>query len=309
MKKVISFEKELDFPTMIGEITSISLDQNVEFLDPNSAAGELVVSGGYKLTEASTLIEDFKYDIPVEITLTEKLELSTTKISIIDFNYEIINDDILKCNIDLLLEGVEEVEIEETEEDEEIPEEEKIEEIESIKEENKEIFAEVRKEGTRLDETKLEEGKSEEVRQKEARKEEKIVEKIEVLKEKEDRECDGDFDNETIEKEIPVKMDNIKKDINEIEMPQAEIILPKQKEEIMENTEQTETTNISSLFQVFENSVETFTTYSVYIMRKEDTLDKIMDTYHVNREQLSEYNDLNSLEIGSKVIIPSCSNE
>ena len=259
MKKVISFEKELDFPTMIGEITSISLDQNIEFLDSSSAAGEMIVSGGYKLTEASTLIEDFKYNIPVEITLTEKLDLSTTKISISDFNYEIINDDILKCNIDLLLEGVEEVEIEEKEE--------------------KEIE----------------------------------IEQIEVLDEDSNRECDGDLEENKEEQELPVKMEDeeefpfeIKqKEENEIKMPQAEINIFQKEEEKMEKQEESLTSNISSLFQVFENSEETFTTYSVYIMRKEDTLDRIMDHYHVNREQLSEYNDLDNLEIGSKIIIPS----
>lgn len=282
MKKVISFEKELDFPTMIGEITSISLDQNIDFLDSSSAAGEMVVSGGYKLTEASTLIEDFKYNIPVEITLTEKLDLSTTKISISDFNYEIMNDDILKCNIDLLLEGVEEVEIEEKEE---LEESEVDEEIEEKKERKIEI---------------------------EEKKEEKEIEQIEILDDDSNRECDGELEEKKKEQEIPVKIEEEQlpfqiapKEENEIEMPQAEISIPKKEEEKMKNQEAPLTSNISSLFQVFENSEETFTTYSVYIMRKEDTLDRIMDHYHVNREQLSEYNDLDNLEIGSKIIIPS----
>ncbi len=270
MKKVISFEKELDFPTMIGEITSISLDQDIEFLDSSSAAGKLIVSGGYKLTEASTLIEDFKYDIPVEITLTEKLDLSTTKISISDFNYEIINDDILKCNIDLLLEGVEEIEIEEVKEE--------IEELNEVS----------------------------------------TKEKEEVLDNDSNRECDGDIKEDEEDKEVPFKvreesiedLSEVKveedEEINEIEMPQTSIENNKKEEEKIENMEEDATPNISSLFQVFENSEETFTTYSVYIMRKEDTIDKIMDHYHISREQLSEYNDLSSLEIGSKVIIPSC---
>ena len=70
--------------------------------------------------------------------------------------------------------------------------------------------------------------------------------------------------------------------------------------------EDKKTNNISSLFQVFENSEETFTTYSVYIIRKEDSIEKILDTYNVTKEELSEYNDLNNLEIGSKIIIPNC---
>ena len=91
-------------------------------------------------------------------------------------------------------------------------------------------------------------------------------------------------------------------------MPEAELdknlntIEKKESEEMEEN----KNTNISSLFQVFENSEETFTTYSVYIMRREDSIEKILDTYNVTREELSEYNDLSNLEIGSKIIIPNC---
>ncbi len=63
--------------------------------------------------------------------------------------------------------------------------------------------------------------------------------------------------------------------------------------------------NISSLFETLSTSEETFTTYSIYILRKEDTIEKIMDKYKITKEELSDYNDLNNLEIGSKVIIPS----
>ena len=33
MKKIISFEKDITFPSMIGEITSISLDHSLKFID------------------------------------------------------------------------------------------------------------------------------------------------------------------------------------------------------------------------------------------------------------------------------------
>lgn len=270
MRKVISFEKKIDFPSMIGEITSISLDQQIEFKNSSLATGKFIVSGTYKMTEASTIEEDFNYEIPVEIDLVERLDLSSVKISISNFNYEIESEDSLKCNIDLLLEGIEEIVLD--------------------------------------DDTDLE----------------VLTEKIQETKTENDlnRECDGDLksDNEKIIEEKKEIVDeavitknndnNLTDEIleNEISMPEAKIdenLNIKEKKE-SEEMEDNKNTNISSLFQVFENSEETFTTYSVYIMRKEDSIEKILNTYNVTREELEEYNDLNNLEIGSKIIIPSC---
>ncbi len=110
MKKKINIEKRVDFPTMIGEVCAISLEHNLKFLDEANVGGNLILSGKYKMTEASRLEEDFLFEFPVEIALTEKLDLNTTKIEIGDFYYEIENDDIMICHIDLEIEGLEVVE-------------------------------------------------------------------------------------------------------------------------------------------------------------------------------------------------------
>ena len=107
MKKKINIEKRVDFPTMIGEITAISLDHDLKFIDNLNVNGDLILSGKYKMTEASRLEEDFLYKFPIEIALTEKVDLNTTKIEISDFYYEIENDDIMKCHVDLDIEGLE----------------------------------------------------------------------------------------------------------------------------------------------------------------------------------------------------------
>lgn len=269
MKKIVSFEKELDFPSMIGEIMSISLDHTLQFTDNSSASGEFIVSGTYKMTEASTIEEKFNYPIPALITLTEKLDLDSAKITINDFSYEIVNDDILKCTIDVMVEGTEEIDLEEKEE------------VLEEKEEKEELEIE------------------------------------EIIRDDQVRECDG---SPKEEKEIEVE--EIIETNNEIVMPEAELtshnsaviekIDKEESEYDMTNKEEKTvdkletSTNISSLFQVFENSEETFTTYSVYIVRKEDTLDKILDQYKVTKEELSDYNDLSNIEIGSKLIIPTC---
>ena len=88
MKKKVSFNKKIDFPTMIGEICEIALEPDLKFIDESNIEGNLLLSGKYKMTEASRLEEDFNYQIPVEIALTEKIDLNTSNIEISDFYYE-----------------------------------------------------------------------------------------------------------------------------------------------------------------------------------------------------------------------------
>ena len=107
MKKKVTFEKSIEFPTMIGEICEISLDQKLKFINESSVEGNLLLTGKYKMTEASRLEEDFNYKIPTEIALSEKLDLNTTNIEISDFYYEIENENTLICHIELTIEGLE----------------------------------------------------------------------------------------------------------------------------------------------------------------------------------------------------------
>lgn len=113
MKKKVTFEKSIEFPTMIGEICEISLDQELKFINESNVEGDLLLTGKYKMTEASRLEEDFSYKIPCEITLTEKLDLNTTNIEISDFYYEIENENTIICHIELTIEGLELLEDEE----------------------------------------------------------------------------------------------------------------------------------------------------------------------------------------------------
>ena len=66
---------------------------------------------------------------------------------------------------------------------------------------------------------------------------------------------------------------------------------------------------VDSLFSSFKDSVETFKTYSVYIVKEEDTLNSIMQKYNIDKESLEEYNDLSNFVTGSKIVIPSLKNE
>ena len=107
MRKNVSFEKRIDFPTMVGEISAISLEEDLKFINESSIEGNLILSGKYKLTEASRLEEDFNYKLPIEISLTEKLDISTSKVEINNFTYKMMDENIMLCNIELLIEGLE----------------------------------------------------------------------------------------------------------------------------------------------------------------------------------------------------------
>lgn len=115
MKKLITIEKKLDFPSMIGEITSIALDDDLKTISDCEVTGEFKVSGTYKLTEASRLEENFSYTIPVDIILNEKLVEETIKVTIDDFTYKIENDYEMICQIKVLIEGLEKIEEEKEE--------------------------------------------------------------------------------------------------------------------------------------------------------------------------------------------------
>lgn len=259
MKKIISFEKEIAFSSMIGEVTSIALDHTLNFTDSSSVKGNFVISGTYKMTEASTLEEKFSYEIPTEIDLSERLDLETCKISIDDFTYEVVNEDTLKCNIDVLVEGVEEVVLEE--DDVEVLDDDER-ECDGDKKEDKEIEIPIKED----------------------------IKDLNTDVERED-------DDKTIEKE----------EVDDGKSVEEVVTINKIDEKVKEEKEANDnnSSDIGSLFASLDSAEETFTTYSVYIFRREDTLDKVLDKYKITREELCEYNDLDNLEIGSKLIIPS----
>ena len=78
------------------------------------------------------------------------------------------------------------------------------------------------------------------------------------------------------------------------------------KEEYQQEPEDKE--NFSKILSNITDNEETFSTYHVYIVRENDTIDKILDKYKVTREELADYNDLDNINLGTKLIIP-CAND
>lgn len=267
MQKVISFNKNLEFKTMISEITSISLDQHLAFMDESSISGELVISGKYKLTAASRLEEDFIFHLPIEIVLTEKLEEATRKVTIEDFRYDIQEDDTLDCHVELLIEGVEIIDVDEEE---------------NTNDDRESVVEELPLEQLTEDEDKSK--------------------KLVVEENTSKRECDNDMVDNIINSSEDLEANELNSDL-----------LPVEKESVSEVISTTEVSEnsveVGSLFSSFKESDETFATYSVYIFRQNDTIEAVMDKYQVTKEELENYNDLSSLTIGSKLIIPTHSSE
>ena len=256
MHEIVSFSKEIEFKNLINKITSISLEHTLMLEDEYNIKGDFILSGTYKMTAATQIDNDFSYKIPIDITIDEKYDLSNLVIDIDNFTYEVINDEILKVDIDLLLDKMElkKIEVEKLEESNEIE---------------------------HLEDLFLESDSSVELNVKE--------DEIEILDVKGamlENESRDDFAEEVVNDYAVDVFEEPKKEFLEMDDDSSD-----------------------SFFAKFDSSNETYSTYSVYIMREGDSVDSVISKYNVTRECLLEYNDFDNLKIGDKVIIPSFKNE
>lgn len=106
MKQIIPFLKDVSLNTRINEITSIALEHNLKMENGDSVVGEFIVSGKYKINDISVNEEVFEKKIPFDITLDDKYDASIVQIDIDDFYYEIINEEMLRLHIDVLVDNL-----------------------------------------------------------------------------------------------------------------------------------------------------------------------------------------------------------
>ena len=105
MKQIIPFKKELLFKTKVSEITSISLEHNLSLKEADLISGEFIITGDYKMTDASINREKFSFTLPFDIALDSRYDASSLIIDIDNFYYEVINNEFLKVNIDVYIDG------------------------------------------------------------------------------------------------------------------------------------------------------------------------------------------------------------
>ena len=141
-----------------------------------------------------------------------------------------------------------------------------------------------------------------------------IVLSIDNLEEKEDIIESIEFDDNTREEDLFLETT----EEQELDIPYNDELDTNKEEEMKEMVENSSCSdndnnkyeiNNDSLFSSFKDSAETFKTYSVYILKEDDTLNSVMQKYNIDKESLEEYNDLGNITSGSKIIIPSGKNE
>lgn len=258
MKQIIPFKKDLPFKTKVSEITSISLEREINVEDDGIVSGVFHITGDYKMNEGSINRENFSFDLPFDITLDPRYDIKTVTSDIEDFYYDVLNEDTLKVNIDLFVEA------------NFLPEK------EFMEEDRVEVDAEI------------EEPKKIEIKS--------ILDEVETN------------DRNTNEKEIENREAQMKEEITKEKEDRLEIkkIEPPVKEEI-ENID-TMPALAADLFSNLDDT-ETYTTYYVYIVKEDDTIDKILTKYGVSKEDLELYNNISEIKPGDKIIVPKTSGE
>ena len=211
MKQTIPFTKDITFKSKIGELTSISLDNDLTLKGEDLITGNFYISGTYKMQGTVLNPEKYSYKIPVEIEISKEYDTYDATIDIEDFEYE-TDEDVLKVKITVAINNL----------------------------------------------VKKEEEQKEE-------KEEEIEEK-----------------NKDMENELRLEIEN-----------SSEVIDNVPKKTFLETKEE------------LKNQEDNYLTYSIYIVKEDDTLTSIKDKYKVSEEDIAEYNDINDFKPGIKLLIPS----
>lgn len=224
MNCIIPFTKDINFKTNIAKILSVSLEHEYT-ANPMEVLGNFTISGEYKVHEVSINKESFEYVLPFSVNLTKEIDINSVDFDIVNFTYEVVDDDTLRVNIEYSINAVE------------LPEE---------------------KEEVTIDE---------------------------LLDE--------------IDEDVRAEIEEVKEDVKE------------EKEEIQEKEEVLETDNRDITDEAKEtilNSINkddnTYVTYHVHIMSETDTIEAICLKYNVTESILKEYNDLTTIGVKDKVIIP-----
>ena len=116
MKQIIPFTKDITFKNTIGDLVSISLDNDLQLKGEDLITGNFYVKGKYKLTKASIQEEEYSYKIPCEIAISDDYDTFDATIDIDDFYYDIIDNEVLRINIDLVIDNLVKKEVKEKEE-------------------------------------------------------------------------------------------------------------------------------------------------------------------------------------------------
>lgn len=287
MKKIIPFNNVLQFNTDVREITAISLEHEIKKY-PDTISGVFYISGEYKITDGQLEKEKFNFDLPFDIALSTNYDIDSLLVDIDDFRYELISDKKLKVNIDLYIDGN------------------VIETPPQVNDHHKELNRELSKE----------EITSEEIEEKPLNTDTKQpLNETEKLPSTDKEESQELIHDKTSKEEIEVKTaNNLPTDKTEPErIDLLKDMLNTNEEDNMDeklninntNTNENTTENINS--NIFEpnQEEEKYVTYRVYKVLDNDTIDSILAKYNITKEMLADYNNIENITPGDKLIIPT----
>lgn len=279
MKKIIPFNNVLQFNTDVREITAISLEHEIKKY-PDTISGVFYISGEYKITDGQLEKEKFNFELPFDIALSTNYDLDSLLVDIDDFRYELISDKKLKVNIDLYIDGN------------------VIETPPKVNDYHEELNRELPKE----------ENTSKEI-------EEQPLNETEELPSTSKEESPELINDLPSEEEIEIKTTN---DLptDKIEPERIDLLkdmLTTNKEDNMDeklninNTSTNENTTENINNNIFEpnQEEEKYVTYRVYKVLDNDTIDSILTKYNITKEMLSDYNNIENITPGDKLIIPT----
>lgn len=264
MKKIVPFNNVLEFNTDVKEITAISLEHNINKY-PDMISGVFYISGEYKIAEGLLDKEQFNFELPFDIALSNNYRTDSLLVDVDDFRYDLISDKSLKVNIDLFIDG----------EIEEPLEVERPEELIF----NQESFDFLDRENE--EETSLEE-------------------ELQLSESKQVQEEYDDFFTPEEKKELCDKNSETKE-------PEREDLL----KEMLSENEENDMINNSNINENINTNIfeptkeEKYVTYRVYKVEETDNVDTIINKYGITKEMLADYNDIENIKPGDKLVIPT----
>lgn len=289
MKKIIPFNNVLEFNTDVREITAISLEHEIKKY-PDMISGTFYISGEYKITDGQLEREKFNFELPFDIALTTNYELDSLVVDIDDFRYELISDKKLKVNIDLYVDG----------EEVEVPTEREISSEElNIDLENKDIRDLTEDILTTIPKEEIPEEKLKEKTFKEEMEEDSNLENSEEQEE----------NKEEVKQEENNENDDVKDELERVDLLKDMLTIDKEntmdKDISINNENENENVNENSNIFIPNQEEEKYVTYRVYKVLDNDTLDSILTKYNITKEILADYNNIENITPGDKLIIPT----
>ena len=109
-----------------------------------------------------------------------------------------------------------------------------------------------------------------------------------------------------IDSDIDINVNSIENsNINKEEEKIEEGVVYKETPQVeLNDTEEKPDDNKINLFNTDSFSNDTYATYYVYIIKEDDTIDKVLEKFQTTKEILMNYNDIDNLKKGNKLIIP-----